>query len=53
MIAIMNTEKYDPDGFIFVCLGFEVAAAQRFVCQEMMSGIKNLLQLDDKRVEKL
>ena len=48
MNAITNVVHYDPAGLIFVCLGFEVAAAHRFVLQEMMSGPNNLLQLENK-----
>ena len=43
----------DPDGLMFVHLGFKVTAANRFVFQDMISGPNNILQLYDKRVEKL
>ena len=38
---------------MFVHLGFKVTAANRFVFQDMISGPNNILQLYDKRVEKL
>ena len=51
MTAMTKSVYYDCTGLMFICLGFEVAAAHCFVFQEMMSGPKNLLRLDDKRVE--
>ena len=53
MTTMMNAVHSDPSSSLFVRLGFEVAAAHRFVFQEMMSGTKNLLQLDDNCIEQL
>ena len=53
MNAITNVLQSDPAGLMFVCLGFEVVAANRFVFKEMMSMPKNILRLGDKRVEQL
>ena len=53
MIAIKNAIQSDPDGLMLVCLGFEVAAAHCLFFQEIVSGPKNILRIDNKRDEKL
>ena len=53
MTATTNAVQSNPSGLMFVCLCFEVAAAHHFVFQEMMSGPKNILRLDNKRVKQL
>ena len=51
--AMTNTVYFEPAGLMFVRLGFEVAAEHSFVLQDIMSSPKNIIWLDDRRVEKL
>ena len=53
MAAMTKAFHYDPASLLFLCLGLEVAATHCFVFQEMMSGTKNILRLDDKHVEQI
>ena len=48
MIVITNAVQSDPSGLLFICIGFEVMAAHRFVFQDMIYGPKTFLRIDDK-----
>ena len=53
MTAIVDAMHSGPIILMFVCFGFEVVEAYHLVFQEITSGPKNLLWLDNKHFGKL